>query len=88
VIALFQAGHARSDLGDDPRALVAEDRRENPFGITTGECELIGVADTGRLDLDQHFTGMWAFKVHRFQAERFAGLAGDGGADFHFHTSL
>jgi hypothetical protein len=31
---------------------------------------------------------MWTFKVHRFQAERFAGLAGHGGANFHGNTSL
>jgi hypothetical protein len=32
VVALFHAGHARSDIDDDAGALVAEDRREQPFG--------------------------------------------------------
>ena len=83
MIALFHAGHARPDLGDDTRALMTQDRRENSFGIGTGEGELIGMADAGRLDLDQDFAGAWTLKVHRFEAEWFARLAGDGGARFH-----
>ncbi len=34
---------------------MTEDRRKQPFGIGAGQCEFIGVADTGGLDLDQHF---------------------------------
>ena len=44
------------------------------------------MTDAGRLNLDEHFTGTWAFEVHGFQTERFACLAGDDGANLHCHT--
>ena len=59
----FSDGHARADFDDDAGALVAEDRREQAFGIGARERELVGVADAGRLDLDQHFAGLRAFEV-------------------------
>ena len=33
VVALPHAGHARADVDDDARALVAQDRREQPFRV-------------------------------------------------------
>ena len=53
----FFAGHARPDVDDDAGALMAEDGGEQPFGIGAGERELVGVADAGRLDLDQYLAG-------------------------------
>ena len=88
VIALFHAGHAGADIGHDAGAFMAEDRRENAFGIAAGQREFVRVADAGRLDFDQHFAGARTFEVHGFQAERLAGLAGHGGANFHGNTSL
>ena len=58
VVARLDAGHARPDIDDDARALMAEDRRERPSGIGAGERELVGMADAGRLDLDQHLAGL------------------------------
>ena len=88
MVALLQAGHAGADLGHDAGALMAEDRREDAFRIAARESEFIGVADAGRLDFDQHFAGARTFEVDGFQAERLAGLAGHGGANFHGNTSL
>src|SRR5712691_3235668 len=45
VIALLHAGHAWPDVDHDAGALVAEHRREQPFGVGAGERELVGVTD-------------------------------------------
>ena len=71
------------DVDDDAGALVAEDRREQAFGVGARERELVGVADAGRLDLDQHLAGPRAFEVDLHDLERLALLDGDGGAGFH-----
>ena len=52
-----------ADVDHDARALVAEDRGEQAFRIGARERELIGVADAGGLDLDQHLAGPRAFEV-------------------------
>jgi hypothetical protein len=41
------------------------------------------MADAGRLHLDQHFAGAWAFQLHGHHFQRFASLNGNGGADIH-----
>ena len=47
--------HPAPDIGDDAGTLMPEDRRKEPFGIGPRQGELVGVADPGRLDLDQNF---------------------------------
>ena len=54
VVALRDRGDARADVDDHARPFVAEDHREQPLGIGARAGELVGVADAGRLDLDQH----------------------------------
>ena len=66
---------------------MAEDRRENTFGIGARKRVFVSVADAGRLDFDQHLAGARAVDVHGFQAEGLARLAGHGGANLH-RTSL
>ena len=83
MVALFHAGHAGPDIDDDARALVAEDGREEPFGVGAGERELVGVADAGGLDLDQHLAAPGPVEVDLHDLERLALLDGDGGAGFH-----
>ena len=63
VIALLHAGHARPDIDDDAGALMAQDGGEQPFGVGAGERELVGVADAGGLDLDQHLPGLRPVEV-------------------------
>ena len=70
----FRLRHAGADVDDDARALVAEDRREEALGIGAGERELVGVADAGGLDLDQHLAGLRAFEVDGLDGQRLAGL--------------
>ena len=55
----FSAGHARAHIDHHARALMAEDRREQAFGIGARAGEFVGVADAGGLDLDQHLARPW-----------------------------
>jgi hypothetical protein len=41
------------------------------------------VADTGRLDLDQHFAGLGTFDIDSLDGQWFAGFPGDCGTRFH-----
>src|SRR5690606_7007974 len=83
VVALAEAGHARADLDHHAGALVAENRREEPLRIGAGERELVGVADAGRLDLDEHLEGLRPLELDGGDLERLSRLEGDGGTDIH-----
>ena len=83
MIAGFQRGDAGADLAHDAGAFVAEDRREQPFRIGARQRVGVGVADAGRLDLDQHLAGLRAFDVDGLDGQRLTGLPGDCGAGFH-----
>ena len=54
MIADFEAGHAVAHFDDNARALVAQDGRENPFGVVARTGEFIGVTQAGGLDLNQN----------------------------------
>ena len=83
VVAFLQPLDARADVDDDARAFVAEDRGKQAFGIRAGQRELVGVADAGRLDLDQHFSRFRTFEIDGFDRERRARLVRDGGMNPH-----
>jgi hypothetical protein len=74
VVALLHRGHARPDVDHDARALVAEDCREQPFGVGARQRELVGVADAGGLDLDQHLAGLRPVELNVCHRKRFAGF--------------
>ncbi|MNL56377.1 hypothetical protein D3C87_1798680 [compost metagenome] len=86
MIALLDRGHAGADVDDDTSAFMTEDRREETFGVRTGQREIVGVADAGRLDLDQHLAGPRAFELNGHHFQRLAGLNGDGGAYIHLFS--
>ena len=50
------------DVDDDAGALVPEDRREQTLRVGARQRELVGVADAGGLDLDQHLAGLRALR--------------------------
>jgi len=83
VIAGFQRCDAFAHLHHDAGALMAEDRREQPFGVRARKGEFIGVADARGLDLDQNFTGFGAVEVDVHDLQRFSGLGRDGGLCAH-----
>jgi hypothetical protein len=70
------------------RAFVAQDGREQAFGISAGQRVVVGVADAGGLDFHQHLTRARAFQVHGFNGQRGTGLPGHGCAGFHAGVSM
>ena len=83
MVARLDAGHARTDIDDDSGALMPENRRKKPLRVAPGQGKLIRMADAGRLYLDQHLEGFWAFELNSFDCKRFAGLEGHRGANIH-----
>ena len=62
---------------------MAEDGGEQPFGIGAGERELVGVANAGRLDLDQYLAGFRPVELDLRDLQRLGLLKCDSGAGFH-----
>ena len=87
MIARLQRGDALAHFQHDACALMAEDGGEDAFGIVARAGELIGMAQAGRLDLDQDLAPFRAFEVHLHDFKRFAGFHGNGGTGSH-HGSL
>src|SRR5713101_6783695 len=83
VIAFFHAGDSRARVDHHARALVAENRREQALGVGTRAREFVGMADAGRLDLDQHFAGLRSLQLHGLDGEWCARFMGDGCANIH-----
>ncbi len=83
VVALLDAGDARPDIDHDAGAFMAENGGKEPFRIGAGQGEFVGVADAGRLDLDQHLEGLRPLELHRLDAEWLAGLEGHRRAHIH-----
>ena len=88
VVALLDAGDALADVDHDARAFMAEDRRKQAFRIGAGQCEFIGVADAGGLDLDQHFAFARPLELDGGYFQRLSGSNGDGGANIHGNSSF
>jgi len=87
VVAGFQRGDARPDLDYDASAFVAHDGRKQPFRIGTRDGEVVRVADTGGLDLDQDFASLRPLDVDLDDFKRLTSGKGDGGTRFHGERS-
>ena len=83
MVARLQRFHAGADLAHHPRALMAEDGRKDAFRIGAGQGELIGVANAGCLDLDQHLALAGALQLDRRYFKWLAGLDSQCGAHVH-----
>src|SRR6185312_377828 len=83
MIAGLHRGDARADLAHDASALMAEDGREDAFTVEAVERVGIGVADSGRLDLDQNLAGFRPVQIELDNFQRLLCLEGDGGACLH-----
>jgi len=69
-------------------ALVTEDRGKQPFAVEAVERVGIGVTNTRRHDLDQHFARLGPFEVDFDDLERALGFESDGGAGLHILISI
>ena len=83
MVALPDRGDAGPGVDHDSRALVAEDGREQAFGIGPGKGEFVRMAYAGRLYLDQDFACLGAVERDGLDRQRFSGRMGDGGANIH-----
>ena len=62
---------------------MTENGREQALRIGAGKGEIVGVADAGRLDLDQHLAGLRAVELDGHDFERLARFDSDCGANVH-----
>ncbi|GCA53576.1 hypothetical protein KGO5_06047 [Sinorhizobium sp. KGO-5] len=62
---------------------MTEDRREQPLRIGPRQREIVGMADAGRLHLDQHLAGPRAFELDFGHDKGFSGLNGQSSASAH-----
>jgi hypothetical protein len=81
VIARREMLDFRAAFHDDAGRLMAEHCRELP-GHVAGEDVQIGMAQTGRFDLHEHFAGARAVEIDGFDREGFVRCVGDGSAYF------
>ena len=63
---------ALSDLDDDTRPLMTENRREGTFRVIARQRERIRVADAGGLHLDQDLAVFRSVELHRLDFKRLA----------------
>jgi hypothetical protein len=83
MIVRFDAGHALSHLHHHTGTFVTQDDGEEAFGIGAGTGELVGVANPGGFDLNQHFPGMGTLQVHFLHNQGLTRAIGDSSAAFH-----
>src|SRR5437879_12688918 len=83
MIACLDRRHARPYFADDARTLMTEDRRKDSFAVKAIERVSVGVTDSGRLYLDEDFTGLRAFQIDLDDFKRLLGLECDSSAGLH-----
>jgi len=62
---------------------MTEDRGKNSFAVQTVEGVGVGVANSGRLDLDEHFAGLRAFQIYFNDFKRLFCFECNSGTRFH-----
>src|ERR1700747_3815340 len=83
MVAFCNARHAAADIDDEARPLVAEDCRKEALRVATGQGELVGMADSGCLDLDQHLAVFGSVELNLLDLERLTSLESDSSACLH-----
>src|SRR5271169_761964 len=83
MIPFGEARHPVPDIDDNAGAFVAEDRWKQPLGVGARQGELVGMADAGRLDLDQHLPVLWAVELDRLDRELLSSLVSNSSASLH-----
>lgn len=75
--------HAGADVDHHTGAFVTQNRREGTFWVFTRQGELVGMAQAGGLDLNQHLAFARAIQLHGFDGKGFAGFKSHGSTDVH-----
>jgi hypothetical protein len=83
VITGLQRRHAGTDLYHYAGAFMPQDRWKQALAVETVQRIGVGVADAGRLDLDQDLAGARTFQVNLNDFEGLLGFECDGGAGLH-----
>ncbi len=83
MVALFQGGHAGSNIDHDPRTLMAQNGWKRAFGVIAAAGELVRVTNARRLDFHQYFACTRSFQIDLFNAQWFSSLKGNSGTGFH-----
>lgn len=77
MVADLQVLHARASFDHHTRPLMAQNRRECAFGVRTRKCELIGMANPGCLDLDQHLPAFRSIQIDLDDLKGFSAFKGN-----------
>ena len=88
MIALLERRDAAPHVDDDSGTLMSQDHREETLRVSARARELIRVAHTARLDLDQNLPVLGACQIHRDDLERLARGVRDRCFYFHDRPSL
>ena len=83
MVALLERGHPLANFHHNACALMAHDGGKQPFRISAGNGELIGVANTRCLDFHQNLALLGAFQIDFNNFQGFTGFKSNGGAGFH-----
>ena len=83
MVALLHRRDAGADVDDDAGAFVSEDGGKEAFRVGARQRELVGVANTGGLDLDHHLAGLGAFKLNGRDLQRLASFERHCGPHVH-----
>src|ERR1700733_2058492 len=83
VVAFLEGGDAGPDIDDDAGTLVAKNHRKQSFRVRARAGEFIGMANAGRLELDEHFAGLRSIEIDRHDLQRLAGRVTNSSFGFH-----
>ena len=87
MITGYQAGDSGSDFQYNSGPLMTQNGREGTFGICTGAGKFIGMADAGRLDFDENFSGLRSFQIDFYDFQWFASFECNCRTSFHIRFS-
>ena len=69
MVTLLESGHTRPHIDHNAGALVAQNGREDAFRVRARQGVVIGMANAGGLDLDQHLAKAGAVQVNGFNGQ-------------------
>ena len=83
MVVLAQRRHTGANVDNDAGTFVAEDRREQSFGIGPRQRVVVRVTNAGRLDLNQHLAGTRSVEIDVFDRQWLSSRPGHGRARLH-----